>query len=143
MEHKFKVGDKVRCEGTNRCGECTWKQPSVIYCIDSDIHIQACGAREVKTWIANECLPLFRLVESVDQPEIKTQPQEVMMNDVIAGLYEKTADAVVVNKWFGAWLNEGNFATRCASRLLLTLNGSYFLNEAYRLEAEEKAKAEK
>jgi hypothetical protein len=89
----------------------------------------------------DQCLPCLRLIESFEQ----TQPKEVVMNEVIAGLYEKTADAVVVNKWFGKWLNRvgPDDAASPALNLLFKLHHKDFLAEALRLDAEEKAKAEK
>ena len=135
MQHKFKVGDKVKfeprphsdCGGSSLCraadGIVYKVSPSTVYF----------GGENSGTYQASAGSCLSCLIK-VKIEQNQNQPQEVVMNEVIAGLYEKTADAVVVHKWFGAWIgNSPGLA------LLLKLNKEAFLKEAQTLEAEQKA----
>ena len=151
MQHKFQVGDKVRFEPQEPCprkfsfykpGTCNMGCISGVVCHVYDngkVLFDSPTSGKQESASPDCCLPCLHLVEFFEQ----NQPQEVVMNEVIAGLYEKTADAVVVNKWFGALFSIPDSPVRRFDVLILTLNHKSFLAEAQRLEAEEKAKAEK
>lgn len=76
-------------------------------------------------------------VYSLNELKIISKTKEVNeMNKIIAQVYEKTADAVLVQKWFGSQFAGENIV----NELVLTANKDEVLKRAQALEAESQAK---
>lgn len=137
MAHEFKIGDQVRfipkptCEHKKTC--VGHRVDGGFVCAVNSLEVRKEGVDSVVFGTSNshkcpDCVHPFDF-----------QPKEVDVNEYILEVYDKTADAKIVIKWFGSSFDPKN-RFQCIAFKSLSIE---ILAEARRLEAEEQKKLEK
>lgn len=129
-EREFKVGDRVECIDE---GDRSSIKNGIIYTI-SDI---VSGGRSIR--LENQAIGFqpdrFKLANHQTKT---TKKEESNMNSNIARVYEKTSDAVLVERYCGGELDEGVY-----DYVILSTHKDEFLKEAKRLDKEAKEASKK